>query len=187
MKFIVIGPGAIGGVIGGRLFESGHEVVLVARGRHLETIRSRGLTVVSPTGTLTHEVQVVGHPAESGIGTGDVAIIATKSQDTQAALDGLVAAGSPGIAVACAQNGVRNEEAALRVFENVYGICVMSPTAHSEPGVVEAYSSPVTGILDVGRYPEGTDDVAAAVADAFRLRRSSPFPDPTSCAGSTGS
>ena len=59
-------------------------------------------------------------------------IIATKSQDTAAALDGMAASGSPGFAVACAQNGVRNEEAALREFEDVYGICVMAPTAHTD-------------------------------------------------------
>ncbi|MHB8246468.1 MAG: ketopantoate reductase family protein [Acidimicrobiales bacterium] len=42
------------------------------------------------------------------------------------------------------------------------------PTAHLEPGVVQAYSTPVTGILDVGRYPGGTDDTALAIAAAFR-------------------
>ncbi len=167
MRFIVVGAGAIGGVIGGRLFESGHDVVLVARGRHLEAIRSDGLTVASPSGTVTLPIPVVGHPAEAQLAPRDVAIIATKSQDTQTVLDGLVASGTERLVVACAQNGVRNEEAALRMFGDVYGICVMSPTAHSEPGIVEAYSDPVAGILDVGRYPSGTDDVAVAIAEAF--------------------
>ena len=39
MRFVVFGAGAIGGVIGARLAEGGHEVALVARGRHLEAIR----------------------------------------------------------------------------------------------------------------------------------------------------
>ncbi len=52
MRFAVVGAGAVGGVIGGRLFESGHDVVLVARGRHLEAIRSDGLTLASPTGSV---------------------------------------------------------------------------------------------------------------------------------------
>jgi 2-dehydropantoate 2-reductase len=34
--------------------------------------------------------------------------------------------------------------------------------------VVQAFSVPIPGILDVGRYPAGTDAVAEAVADAFR-------------------
>ena len=60
-----------------------------------------------------------------------------------------------------------NERAALRVFANVYGMCVMCPTGHLEPGVVEAYSSPVTGLLDVGRYPHGVDATAETIAGAL--------------------
>ena len=50
-------------------------------------------------------------------------------------------------------------------------MCVMCPATHLEPGVVQASSSPVTGILDVGRYASGAaaaaDDRAPAIADAF--------------------
>jgi len=73
----------------------------------------------------------------------------------------------PDVAVACAQNGVANERMALRLFDNVYGICVMCPTSYIEPGVVQAYSYPVTGILDTGRYPSGVDETATAIASAF--------------------
>src|SRR5207302_10080301 len=72
------------------------------------------------------------------------------------------------IPVVCLQNGVDNERAALRVFPHVYGICVMCPTGHLEPGVVQAYSTPVTGILDIGRYPSGSDEIAEALAGALR-------------------
>ena len=33
MRFVIYGAGAIGGVVGGRLFEAGHDVTLIARGR----------------------------------------------------------------------------------------------------------------------------------------------------------
>jgi len=68
----------------------------------------------------------------------------------------------------CAQNGVENERVALRRFANVYGVCVMCPTAFLVPGVVQATSHPVTGILDLGRYPAGVDDVAEELAAALR-------------------
>jgi 2-dehydropantoate 2-reductase len=67
----------------------------------------------------------------------------------------------------CVQNGVENERIAARRFEHVYGICVMLPAEHLEPGVVAASSAPVTGLLDIGRYPTGVDDVAHAVAGAL--------------------
>ena len=41
MRYIVIGAGAIGGTIGGKLAAGGHEVVLVARGAHLDALRAR--------------------------------------------------------------------------------------------------------------------------------------------------
>jgi len=38
----------------------------------------------------------------------------------------------------------------VRHFAGTYGVVVMSPTAHTEPGVVLAQSSPVTGLFDIG-------------------------------------
>jgi 2-dehydropantoate 2-reductase len=90
-----------------------------------------------------------------------------KSQDTVAALDALVGLVSPTTPVVCVQNGVANERAALRLFPNVYGVCVMCPTTYLEAGVVQAHSTPTTGIMDIGRYPTGIDDTATAVAKAF--------------------
>lgn len=75
-----------------------------------------------------------------------------------------MASAPPDIAVVCAQNGVENERLALRRTANVYGVCVMMPAGHLEPGTVIAYSTPTTGILDVGRYPSGTDTIAERIA-----------------------
>jgi 2-dehydropantoate 2-reductase len=62
MRYIVIGAGAIGGTIGGRLAQAGHEVVLVARGPHLDTLRARGLKLAAPEGTSTLGIPAVGGP-----------------------------------------------------------------------------------------------------------------------------
>jgi 2-dehydropantoate 2-reductase len=80
----------------------------------------------------------------------------------------LADAGAHRVPVACAQNGVESERMALRMGTDVYGICVMCPAAHLRPGVVQAFSLPGPGILDVGRYPEGSDTVAESLAAAFR-------------------
>jgi 2-dehydropantoate 2-reductase len=86
---------------------------------------------------------------------------------------------APGTAMVSLQNGVANERMILRHFDNVYGVCVMCPTTYLEPGVVQANSTPNTGILDIGRYPSGTDDMAAAIATAFSASTyvSEPRPD----------
>ena len=52
MRFVVVGAGAIGGAVGGRLFQQGYDVTLVARGEHGRALQS-GLTLESPTETVT--------------------------------------------------------------------------------------------------------------------------------------
>jgi len=167
MRFIVYGAGAIGGVLGGRLHQAGHDVVLVARGEHLHRIQRYGLRLEDPETTATLRIPAVAAPAEVDWRDGDVVALAMKSDGTGAALAELVAAAGPDVPVCCVQNGVANERAALRRFAHVYAVCVMMPAGHLEPGVVQAYSVPTTGILDVGRYPDGIDETATALAERF--------------------
>ena len=164
MRYVIYGAGAIGGIIGARLHLAGREVALIARGAHLQALRQRGLTFISAEGERTLRLPAVASPAELDLAAADVVVLAMKSQDTVAALDALFAAAPPGIAVVCAQNGVVNERMALRRFANVYGQLVILPGTHLEPGVVIASASPLYGVLDLGRYPRGSDDRAAAFA-----------------------
>jgi 2-dehydropantoate 2-reductase len=168
VRFIVYGAGAIGGTIGGRLHQHGHDVILIARGRHFEALRDGGLVLQSPDGTTDLAIPVVDDPADIAFRPNDVVILAMKTQDTAAALSRLTIAAPAGVPVVCAQNGVENERLALRCFPNVYGMYVVMPATHLDPGVVEASSSPTTGVLDVGRYPTGTDEVAEQVAAALQ-------------------
>ena len=106
MRFIIYGAGAIGGVVGARLFESGHEVVLIARGEHLRAIQSSGLTLQAPSATVTLTIPAVGLPAEIEFRSDDVVFLAMKTNDTEAAVAELVAAAGSEIPVICLQNGV---------------------------------------------------------------------------------
>jgi 2-dehydropantoate 2-reductase len=166
MRYIIIGAGAVGGSIGGRLAEAGHDVVLVARGAHLAALREHGLRLLTPGGELRLPIPSVSGPQELGeLRADDVLILCVKSQDTAGVLQqwaGMPVAGGGSAAelvpVVCAQNGVENERVALRLFENVYGLCVWLPSLHMEPGVVAAHCAPQSGILTLGRYPDGVDD-----------------------------
>ena len=55
----------------------------------------------------------------------------------------------------------------------------MLPSEHLEPGVVVQKCHPVPGILDIGRFPTGTDDTAEQVAADLRAAgfESVPRPD----------
>nr|WP_202889550.1 2-dehydropantoate 2-reductase [Actinopolymorpha rutila] len=167
-RFVVYGAGAIGGVLGARLHAAGHEVVLIARGAHLAAIRAGGLRVESPDGSETVPIPAVSGPDEIDWRPGDVVLLAMKSTDTEAAVRALATVADPATPVVCVQNGVANEPTVLRHFANVYGVHVMFPATHLTPGVVQAQSAPVTGILDLGRFPRGVDETAERIAAAFR-------------------
>lgn len=167
MRFVMYGAGAIGGVVGARLFQHGHEVVLIARGAHHDALQARGLRIQDPSGEQRLPIPVVDHPATVDWRCDDVVLVAVKSQHSPEVLAALAAVAPPELAVVCLQNGVRNEPEALRRFANVYGVPVACPAGHLQPGVVRAYSSPVTGILDIGRYPAVVDETATAIAAAF--------------------
>jgi 2-dehydropantoate 2-reductase len=167
MRLVVFGAGAVGGVIAGRLFEHGNEVVAIARGTHFEVMRDEGLRLVDPDRTVTLPVPVVDTPSAIEWRPDDVVLVTTKTQDATGAFDALAAAAGPELPVVCVQNGVENERIALRRFRHVHAICVMLPAEHLEPGVVAASSAPVSGLLDIGRYPDGLDDVDHAVAAAL--------------------
>ena len=183
VRYIIIGAGAVGGTIGGCLFQSGHEVVLVARGAHLDALRTHGLRLATPLGTEVLAIPAVSGPAEVELRRDDVLILATKTQDAAALLaewawqpvaDAGAGAGTVAaevVPVGCAQNGVASERLALRRFRHVYGMYVWLPATHLEPGTVESQGAPLAGLLQVGRYPAGTDPTAGRIGEDLTKSR----------------
>jgi len=167
-RIVVYCAGAIGGVIGNRLFASGRDVVLIARGSHREGIARDGLAVETLAGRQVARIPVVGAPGEIAWRGDELVVMTMKGQDTELALDALEAVAPPTIAIACAQNGVENERLALRRYATVYSVVVQLPASHLEPGLVVEHSSPVPGSLDLGRYPDGVDAGAQELASMLR-------------------
>jgi 2-dehydropantoate 2-reductase len=167
VRVIVFGAGAVGGVIGAKLFQHEHDVTFIARGANFAALHKNGILLETPVESARLKVPVVEQPSDLTFGREDVVILTVKSQDTAAALGSLSSVAPAATAVVCGQNGVENERAALRHFRDVYGMCVMLPATHLTPGVVQVYSSPVCGLLDVGRWPQGSDSRIAELADVL--------------------
>lgn len=170
MRIVVLGAGGIGGTIGARLHQAGYDVAVVARGAHGAAIRERGLTFATPEERVTLRIPAYTHPREVDWRGDDVVVLAVKSQDTEAAAREIEEAAGQ-VPIVSAQNGVANERTLARWFGDVHGMCVMMPVAHLEPGVVLAHSTAATGILDLGRFPAGTDDLDESLASALRASR----------------
>jgi 2-dehydropantoate 2-reductase len=171
VRYVILGAGAVGATIGGRLAEAGCTVTLVGRGAHAAVVKRDGLVLAMPDRTVQLPIPMVTMD-ELRLAADDVLFLGVKSQDTAHLLGQLATVPVDGDAsdlpVFCAQNGVANEDAVLRHFSRVYGVCVNIPATHLEPGVVEAPATPVSGILQLGRYPTGGDDIATAVAADLR-------------------
>ena len=167
-SWVVYGAGAVGGVIGARLHLAGQRVTLVARGAHLDRIREDGLVLDAADGRHVVRAPATDTAADVDWAPRPVVLVTVKSHQTAAALADLADHAPQDVVVVCAQNGVGNERGALRLFERTYAITVMLPAGHLQPGVVVQGCHPTPGLLDVGRFPTGTDDVTDAVASGLR-------------------
>jgi 2-dehydropantoate 2-reductase len=104
MRIVIAGAGAIGGYIGARLARAGADVVLFARGPHLQAMQTRGLRVVSPDGDFEVTPQVTGDLPS--IGTADVVILGVKAHGLTALAPQLRPLLGPETVVVSTQNGI---------------------------------------------------------------------------------
>src|SRR5688572_29377026 len=86
-RFVVVGAGAIGGLVGALLARAGLEVLVVARGEHGEVMGRDGLVLHFPDRTEVVRVAVaLGGPEAVAFNPGDVVLLAVKGQDTEGAI-----------------------------------------------------------------------------------------------------
>jgi 2-dehydropantoate 2-reductase len=104
LKMAVVGGGAIGGVLAARLERAGLAPALLARGRHLEAIRARGLEVFDEDGSYVARLNATDRPAELGVQ--DIVFICLKGSalvDAAATLTPLI---GPATRIVSVMNGV---------------------------------------------------------------------------------
>lgn len=169
-RYVVVGAGAVGSSLGGHLSRTGQDVLLVARGEHGTVLRERGLRLVTPDETLDLRLPTAGSVGELGFRPSDVVLLCVKSQDTQGALQQLRAGGANlrTVPIVCFQNGIANEDMALRYARNVYGAVVSGTSFFLEPGVVHNAMQGGAGVLVLGRFPRGVDPFLEDFAGTLR-------------------
>ncbi len=105
MKIAVMGPGGIGGYVGGRLAEAGEDVCLIARGAHLAALRAKGLAIESPHGNaVLPKIRAVGEASEAG--PVDLILFTVKLTDADSAARSLVPIVAPHTRIVTLQNGI---------------------------------------------------------------------------------
>lgn len=167
MKIAIIGAGGVGGYFGGSMARAGHEVKLLARGPHLEAIRSRGLEVREPDGAFTVRALATADPAE--LLPADFAIVAVKSYSLAEVAPAVRRVAEGGAVVVPLLNGVEAfESLASRGVPQermLAGLAVIS-AEKSGPGVITRRSD--FRRVVVGEHSGGPSERAGKIAAAFR-------------------
>ncbi|WP_422930441.1 ketopantoate reductase family protein [Singulisphaera sp. PoT] len=141
MRIAIIGAGGVGAYFGGVLARAGHEVVMLARGEHLEALRARGIEVRNPEGSFVAPVAVTDNPDE--IGRVDWAIVAVKSYSLAEVAATTRSLAESGALILPLLNGVevvkRLTELGVPAGQILAGMTQIS-AVRVEPGVVERKS-----------------------------------------------
>lgn len=133
-----MGAGALGSYYGGRLALAGHDVVLVARGQHLEALQQSGELVLEESGSRRRiPVKAVGDPKEAG--SANLVLLCVKGQHTREAIKALLPVIDPGTMVLSLQNGIDNEEKASELLpaSQLAGGIALVYVRIDAPGVVK--------------------------------------------------
>ena len=85
MKITVVGSGGVGGFFGGMLARAGHEVLFVARGEHLDAIRTNGLKLVRDNEEFIVYPDATDNPGLNGFS--DLVLFTVKTYDSKLAIN----------------------------------------------------------------------------------------------------
>ena len=172
LRVAVIGAGAVGAVLGGRLTTVGADVTFVARGATLAALREHGLVLESPQGDVRLPP---GHAAASPaeIGPVDVVLVAVKAAQVREVAPTLGALVGAGTVVVPLQNGVEASgqlAAEVDASHVAEGLCRMLAEQTGPAHVRHVAEMPVVAFgpraaRALGEAPRTTLD---RLADAFR-------------------
>jgi 2-dehydropantoate 2-reductase len=173
MRIAFVGAGGVGGYFGARLQAAGTNVSFVARGAHLDAMRTRGLRLMSPKGDL-HLPQLHATDDPSQIGPVNVVFLTVKMYDLEAATASITPLLGPETVVITLQNGVEAVDiVASRVGrDRVAGGVAYIASVIAEPGVIKHTSldSLIFGELDGRRSARLAALEAACLKAGFGAR-----------------
>jgi 2-dehydropantoate 2-reductase len=165
LKIGVIGSGAVGGFYGAMLRKAGHEVIFLARGAHLQSMKEHGLLIHADfasfrvDGTFTDNL--------SNVSQADLLLFTVKSTDTRETAMALYPLLKADSMVLTLQNGVDNEEVLAEIFgkERLLSGAAYISCRVEEPGVIRQ-QGPYAIIM--GALAKSAQDQAAAVQEMFQ-------------------
>lgn len=160
MKVYVLGAGSIGSLFGALLARAGHDVLLIGREEQVRAIKEKGLRVVGAEEFKVKAKATTYAPNEPP----ELLLLTTKSYSTKTALECARRCIGENTWILSVQNGLGNEELALKLTPNVIGGVTTNGAMLVEWGVVKWTGK---GITVIGKYPTGRAEFVEEVARAF--------------------
>lgn len=138
MRIAIMGTGGMGGFLGAKLADSGHEVIFIARGAHLEAIKSNGLKLMSDEGDI-HINPAMAYQNTAEVGPVDLILFCVKLYDTAEAAQACLAMMDDGTFILTLQNGVESVDMISDVVGQgkVVGGSIYVSASIREPGVIQ--------------------------------------------------
>jgi 2-dehydropantoate 2-reductase len=167
VRIAIVGAGGVGGYYAALLTKAGHDVVLYARGEHLDAIRNNGLTIKDHDSVFT--VPVTATDSASALTGAEWAMVAVKSYSLVEVGPVLSTLASQGTAMVPLLNGVtvvENLEALGVSKGQVLGAATVMNAHRINPGVIEHLSRQERFV--VGEMNGTLSERAALIATAMR-------------------
>ena len=171
MRIAFMGSGGLGGYFGARLCKGGADVHFVARGKHLDAMRSDGLRVEGPEPIHIARVNATDDPAE--IGVVDYVMLCVKLWDTEGALQQIRPMIGAATTIISFQNGVLKDQYLRAAYDEsqIMGGVGYVATTIDRPGVIRQ-TGPMQRLLfgefDGSRSPRGQALLEACLRAASR-------------------
>ena len=167
-RILIAGAGAIGSVVGARLFASGHRVTMLGRRAHLDAIARDGLRITGLLGeSCVRGITLAAEPGELD-GRYDLILCTVKPYDTASLASALADRLADNGVVVSMQNGLGNIEALAQRFSiaRVLGARVIFGAEIVHPGSahVTVFADPVA----IGPDPKQHREHAGALAARAR-------------------
>jgi len=136
MRIAVMGSGGVGGYFGARLAAGGADVRFIARGAHLQAMRSAGLRIEGPDPMHVARISASDDPAE--VGVVDLVMFCVKLWDTEAALQQIRPLVGLETAIVSFQNGVLKDRSLRAAYDpaQIMGGVGYVATTIAQPGVI---------------------------------------------------
>lgn len=170
-----MGAGGLGGYFGARLCTGGADVHFIARGKHLQAMRSDGLRIEGPNPIHIPSVNATDDPAE--VGVVDFVMVCVKLWDTETALQQIRPMVGPATTIISFQNGVLKDQYLRAAYDaaHIMGGVGYVATTIERPGVIRQTGSMqrlLFGEFDGSRSPRGQALLAACLAGGINAELS---------------